>query len=107
MAAGGAQRVFLLLYEDTDGAKSINGAHASMELAEAWAGKLVKDLIVDTLLAGVDEDVIKSIEKLLEAGEFEAARQAYNALDSDQVWIEDFEVSVQMPAPDATLSQIV
>ena len=94
------------MQEDGDGVKSVNSAYASMELAQAWAGKLLKELLADSRLAGESEDEIKAIEKLLEEGLFEEARQAYNALDSDQVWIEDSTVSVQMPSPDATLGHI-
>ena len=104
---GGKGQVFLLMYEDDDGAKSINSTHASMELAKAWAGKLLKELLADARLAGESEDEIDAVVKLLEAGEFEEARQAYNAFDGDQVWIEDFEVSVEMPVPGASLGHTV
>jgi hypothetical protein len=102
-----SKQVFLLIYEDTDAAKSVNSAYSNREVAEAWLGRLVEELLGDALLAN-EEDAhkINAIREMLEAGQFGEAAQAFNALQGDQVWIEDAEVVEAMPTPGQSIAYL-
>ena len=104
---GAGNSICLLMYEDTDGAKSVNSAYASMALAEAWQGRLIEELLADAGLDGDADDRIPRIEELLKEGRFIEAASAFNALQKDQVWIEEVAVGVLMPEPGRTLGYIV
>jgi hypothetical protein len=93
------KRVFMLMYEDTNAAKSVNSVYVTRALAEAWMGRLIEELLVDAGLANEDDSgKIAAISQLLEAGEVGAAASAFNDLQGDQVWIEDADVVMSMPA---------
>jgi hypothetical protein len=99
--------VHMLMYEDTDGAKSVNSVYPSLQLAEAWEGHLIKELLVDAGLASEDDsDAIAEIEQMLEKGEIGAAASAFNNLQGDQVWIEDATVVMDMPSPGETIGYV-
>lgn len=100
-------RVSLLMYEDTDGNKNVNSAYATYEIAQAWMGALVAELLIDAGLANEDdEEKITKVRELLEAGKISEATSAFNDLRGDQVWIEEAEVGVEIPSPGQTVGYI-
>jgi len=103
--------IYVLRHQDTLGNINSHGAYPTVELAEAWMGHLIHEMLKERLLADVTEGKAGEINRLLAIGDFNEASEIFNdlqyALKMKTVWIEGVEFVAELPVfplPDPAIS---
>jgi viroplasmin and RNaseH domain-containing protein len=94
----------LLEHEDSIGGLSNTyKAYGSLEVAEAWMGKMIQEILKKRWIKGYESEKVETIKVLLAEGNFNAARSIFNTLQMGRVWVAAVDLVVAPPMEDESL----